>query len=81
MTEPAYITAKEAGRKYGVSAATIRRWAASGHLPVFRSPTGAIRFPVEELDAWFRSLTTAGNAPPAAEVAPGRTRGAAEWQG
>ena len=50
-----WLTAKQASARYGVHPSTLRRWAQAGHLPVFVSPTGAVRFPADELEAWFRA--------------------------
>lgn len=53
--KPAYsgedmLTVAEAAEYLGVHAATVRRWADSGGLPAFRTPTNHRRFKVSDLD-------------------------------
>lgn len=44
------------GRRLGVSAASVRRYWAKGHLPCIETPGGR-KCSAAELDAWLRART------------------------
>jgi excisionase family DNA binding protein len=52
------LTAREVAELLGVSVETVLRWARRGELPAIRLPGGALRFRVDELDAWLAGRAT-----------------------
>lgn len=70
-----WIDAKEVARRYGYCASTIRDWARRCLIPNAYGPTGSLRFPLDEIEAYFRGLVRR----PAVEAqeTPGK---AAEWR-
>jgi excisionase family DNA binding protein len=58
-TELAF-TSSQAASYLGVSLATVRRWSNDGHLRGYRTPGGQRRFSRDQLDAFLRSLSGAG---------------------
>jgi excisionase family DNA binding protein len=59
---PSMTTASEglwrigrASRYIGVTADTLRTWAAAGDVPAIRTPDGQYRFSPTELDQWLES--------------------------
>ena len=57
---------QEAGDLLGVSANTVRRWAAYGKIPYQRTPGGQRRFLVEDLERALRKVDTPSREPLAA---------------
>ncbi len=47
-----WLTLREACKRLGVSATTLRQWAEAGKVPSFRTPGGHRRFLVSQLDAF-----------------------------
>lgn len=56
-TITAYLTTKDAARHLGFSYKTLESWRARGMGPRYRQlPNGRIRYLMNELDDWARSL-------------------------
>lgn len=49
------LSPTEAAAHVGVHVDTIKRWAAQGKVPAFRTPGGWWRFDADELTAWQAS--------------------------
>lgn len=49
------LSPTEAAKRLGVHVDTIKRWAAQGKVPAFRTPGGWWRFDGEELTDWTAS--------------------------
>jgi excisionase family DNA binding protein len=62
LEQAQWMTLSEASRHLGVAQVTIRRWADSGKLPVFKTPGGHRRFRQDDLDA-FMSTTGSASVP------------------
>lgn len=60
--QPQLLSVSAAARLLGVSASSLRAWAAAGHVPHVRTPGGHRRFEVDRLVTW---LAERGGAPPA----------------
>lgn len=57
ITNSAYLTTKDAARHLGFSYKTLESWRARGMGPRYRQlPNGRIRYLMNELDDWARSL-------------------------
>ncbi len=54
---PKLVSAKELAARYSLSPKTVRKWAASGLLPVVRLNNRCLRFDVEECDAVIKRRT------------------------
>lgn len=53
---PSLVTAQAAARHLGVGPRTLRKWTATGYVPVVRDPlTGRIRYSLPALDAWLQA--------------------------
>lgn len=50
-TEAQPLKAAEVAEMWRVNQATVRRWAQTGQVPAFRTPTGRWRFPTAEIRA------------------------------
>jgi excisionase family DNA binding protein len=52
-----FLKASEAAKYLGVSESTVVRWRLAGDGPYFfRFPGGAIRYAVDDLEAWMQSM-------------------------
>ena len=56
LTRPLGLSTSQAARELGVSLGTVRRWATMGYLRSYRSPGGQLRFSIEEIEQFRRSL-------------------------
>jgi excisionase family DNA binding protein len=55
-----FLKASEAAKYLGVSESTVVRWRLAGDGPYFfRFPGGAIRYAVDDLEAWMQSMKVA----------------------
>ncbi len=54
------LTAREVADLLDVSTETVLRWVRAGKLPAVRLPSGALRFPMADLDAWLTERATPG---------------------
>lgn len=52
MIDPADFTEDQAARILGVSGKTLSRWRRAGHIEHHRTPTGRIRYSVDQLAAF-----------------------------
>ena len=52
------LSARDVADRLAVSTETVLRWTRSGELPAVRLPGGAIRFHVDQFDAWLEARTT-----------------------
>lgn len=62
---PRLLSVSAAARLLGVSASSLRAWAAAGRVPCVRTPGGHRRFELDELVRW---LADRGGAPPAPQT-------------
>jgi|SRR5579871_3469432 len=58
MVRENYVRPSVFGREWGVSASTVRRWVAAGHLPAQYTPTGRMLIPRVEAEARIREDAT-----------------------
>ena len=65
-TGPYWVRVQEAADLLGVSANTVRRWAADGRIACRRTPSGQRRFLVEDLERALRKVVTPSRGPLAA---------------
>lgn len=53
---PQLVTALAAAKHLGVARETLRKWTATGYVPVVRDPlTGRVRYSLPALDAWLEA--------------------------
>ena len=62
LTGPAILTRAEAAQALGVHPATVARWAATGILPSFRTPSGERRYHRCDVEALLNLRGLAGGA-------------------
>lgn len=66
MSDVRLYTPTEVGKMFGVSAATVKRWAKAGGLPYLRTPGHHLRFRAQDveaaLEAWQGEEATDGEA-------------------
>jgi excisionase family DNA binding protein len=66
------LRAWEIADLFGVHLSTVLRWTKRGYLPHVRTPSGALFYPSEEIEAWWEAYHHTGAAPqsafPAARV-------------
>ena len=66
----ALLTETEVAQRLKVSLACLRRWRLENRGPSFLKVGSLVRYPVDELDSWLRSLPRKGpsgsNPPPSA---------------
>jgi excisionase family DNA binding protein len=51
LTGPAILTRAEAAQVLGIHPATVTRWATTGALPSFRTPSGERRYHICDVEA------------------------------
>lgn len=75
MSGERLLTARDVAELLSVSAETVLRWTRRGDLPGFRLPGGALRYRLEELEAWLEARETTSPADRASpDTRPGRAR-------
>lgn len=55
MTDPSFLTEKQAAKRLNLAATTLARWRWAGKGPAFRKFEGAIRYSVAELEAYVEA--------------------------
>ncbi len=54
--QPILLTEKEAAKILGFSIRTLQKWRVAGHGPEYVKAGTAVRYRVEDIDAWIKSL-------------------------
>jgi excisionase family DNA binding protein len=63
LTGPAILTRAEAAQALGVHPSTVARWAATGVLPSFRTPSGERRYHRRDVEALLNQRGLGSGAP------------------
>jgi excisionase family DNA binding protein len=63
LTGPAILTRAEAAQVLGIHPATVARWATTGALPSFRTPSGERRYHKCDVEALLNPRCLADRAP------------------
>jgi len=68
------LTARELADRLNVSTGALLRWTRDRKVPAVKLPSGAVRYVPEQVDAWLRAQTMAGDATEEVSPAPEATR-------